>query len=81
MASGEHGVDVTAHVIREGLIRPSPYGGKQESVDVETEEMRLGDYILREPVGIRLSIYSKQSEEEEAGRRWRGIAAARLHLW
>ena len=65
--SGEHGVDVTAHVIREGLIRPSPYGGKQESVDVETEEMRLGDYILREPVGIRLSIYSKQSEEEEAG--------------
>jgi len=65
--SGEDEVDVTAHVIREGLIRDSPYGGKQESVDVDTEEMRLGDYVLAEPVGLRLSIYSKRSEEEEAG--------------
>ena len=36
-------VDVTAHVIREGLIRDSPYGGKQESVDVESEQLQLGD--------------------------------------
>ena len=64
--TGEDEVDVTAHVIREGLIRDSPYGGKQESVDVDTEEMRLGDYVLAEPVGLRLSIYSKRSEEEDA---------------
>ena len=25
--------------MREGLLRDSPYGGKQESVDVETEEL------------------------------------------
>ncbi len=65
--AGEDEVDVTAHVIREGLIRDSPYGGKQESVDVDTEEIRLGDYVLVEPVGLRLTIYSKRSEEEDAG--------------
>ena len=64
--TGDDEVDVTAHVLREGLIRDSPYGGKQESVDVEAEQMRIGDYMLREPVGVRLSIYSKQSEEEAA---------------
>ena len=52
--SGQDEVDVTAHVIREGLIRDSPYGGKQESVDVESEQLRLGDRVLREPIGIRL---------------------------
>lgn len=65
--AGRDGIDVTAHVVREGLIRDSPYGGKQESVDVETEELRLGDQVLRQPAGIRLSIYSKRSEEEQAG--------------
>ncbi len=65
-ATGEMGVEVTAHVVREGLIRDSPYGGKQESLDVETEEFRQGDYAVVSPVGIRLSIYGKQSEEEWA---------------
>ncbi|HEY1731632.1 MAG TPA: ComEC family competence protein, partial [Terriglobales bacterium] len=64
--TGETGVDLVAHVIREGLIRDSPYGGKQESVDVESEQVRIGDRVLREPVGIRLTIYSKQHEEDEA---------------
>ena len=65
-ATGENAVDVTAHVIREGLIRDSPYGGKQESVDVESNELRLGDQVLREAIGIRLTIYSKRIEEEDA---------------
>lgn len=64
--TGQDSIDVTAHVMREGLIRDSPYGGKQESVDVESDEMRLGDRVLHEPVGIRLTIYSKRSEEEDA---------------
>jgi competence protein ComEC len=65
--TGEKGVDVTAHVLREGLIRDSPYGGKQESVDVESEKMQIGDHTLQEPVGIRLTIYTKRSEEEDTG--------------
>ncbi|HUI83271.1 MAG TPA: ComEC/Rec2 family competence protein [Candidatus Binatia bacterium] len=66
LATGEGGVEVVAHVIREGLVRDSPYGGKQESVDVETEQLRLGDRQLETAVGLRLSIYSRQAEEEEA---------------
>ena len=66
-ATGENEVEVTAHVIREGLLRDSPYGGKQESVDVESESIRGDDRVLNEPVGIRLTVYSKKSEEAEAG--------------
>ena len=65
-ATGETSVDVVAHVIREGLIRDSPYGGKQESVDVESEQLRLGDSQISTAVGIRLTIYSRQTEEDEA---------------
>jgi competence protein ComEC len=64
--TGDDGIDVTAHVIREGLIRDSPYGGQQESVDVVADQMRLDERVLTEPVGIRLTIYSKSSEEELA---------------
>ena len=65
-ATGDDQVDVTAYVIREGLVRDSPYGGKQESVDVTTERLQLGDRVLNAAVGIRLTIYSKQTEEDEA---------------
>ena len=65
-ATGEGTVDVTAHVAREGIVRESPYGGRQESVDVETEQMSAGDHVLVAPVGIRLTIFSKRAEEEEA---------------
>ncbi len=65
-ATGQTEVEVTAHVIREGLIRDSPYGGKQESVDVASEQLRAGNRVLNESVGIRLTIYSKKVEEEEA---------------
>jgi hypothetical protein len=65
-AAGDNGIDVTAYVIREGLLRDSPYGGKQESVDVETEQLRIGEQSIDTAVGIRLTIYSKQTEEDEA---------------
>jgi competence protein ComEC len=65
-ATGQDEVEVTAHVIREGLIRDGLYGGKQESVDLQSEQLRLGDRVLNTRTGIRLSIYTKASEEEEA---------------
>ncbi len=65
-AAGEGAVDVIAHVIREGIVRDSPFGGKQESVDVEIEELVADDHHLSAPVGIRLTIFSKRSDEEEA---------------
>ena len=77
-ANGEAEVDITAHVIREGLIRDGSYGGKQESVDVETEQLRLDNTSLSTAVGLRLTIYSKQSEEEEARN---GGAESPLHVY
>src|SRR5271165_5355778 len=65
-ATGEGTAEVTAHVTREGIVRDSPFGGKQESVDVETEELATGDHHLSAPVGIRLTIFSKRQDEEEA---------------
>ena len=64
-ASGEDEVEVTAHVIREGLVRDSPYGGRQESVDVESEQLRTGNRVMNGPVGIRLTLYSRKIEEEK----------------
>ncbi len=65
-ATGEGAVEVTAHVMREGIVRDSPFGGKQESVDVETEELVSGDHHSSTTVGIRLTIYTQRSEEEDA---------------
>ncbi len=79
-ATGEGTVEVTAHVMREGIVRDSPFGGKQESVDVETEELATGDHRSSAPVGIRLTIYSKRSDEEEARELGRRIAIAGVHL-
>lgn len=65
-ATGEGTVEVTAHVMREGIVRDSPFGGKQQSVDVEAEELATGDHHLSAPVGLRLTIFSKRTDEEEA---------------
>jgi len=65
-STGEGTVEVTAHVMREGIVRDSPFGGKQESVDVEAEELSTEEHHLVAPVGIRLTIYSKRGDEEEA---------------
>jgi competence protein ComEC len=65
-ATGEGEVIVTGHVIREGLVRDSPYGGKQESVDVETEELVTESKNSHAQVGVRLTIYSRESEEAAA---------------
>ena len=65
-ANGQDTVDVIAYVIREGLLRDSPYGGKQESIDVRTERLERGDHGLDVAPGVRLTIYSKQTEEDDA---------------
>jgi len=65
-STGEGSVEVIAHVTREGLVRDSPFGGKQESVDVETEHLVCGEHVLDAPAGIRLTIFSKRQDEEDA---------------
>ena len=55
-----------ARVVREGVVRDSPDGGKQKSVDVEAEQLSTGDGVLSAPVGIGGRFFSKRAEEEEA---------------
>ena len=66
--TGEGEVTITGHVIREGLLRDSPYGGKQESVDLETGQLATADQTSSAAAGVRLTIYSKESEEAAAER-------------
>ncbi len=65
-STGEGEVIVTGHVVREGLIRDSPYGGKQESVDLATDELATADKTSHARTGIRLTIFSRESDEAAA---------------
>ncbi len=64
--TGEGEVTVTGHVIREGLLRDSPYGGKQESVDIEAEELATADHASNAHAGARITLYSRESDEAAA---------------
>ncbi len=65
-ATGEGEVTITGRVLREGLVRDSPYGGKQESVDLEADELATDNRVSKAQVGIRLTIFSRESEEAAA---------------
>ena len=65
-ATGQNEVEVIGSVIREGIVRDGRYGGKQESVDVQTERLQQGARVLNETVGVRLTIFSRQLDEDEA---------------
>ena len=68
-ATGQDEVEVTAHVIREGIIRDGLYGGKQESVDLQSEQLRLGDRVLN-----TRPAFGFLSTPRQAKRRTRRIA-------
>ena len=59
LRTGEGTIDVVARVVPEGIVRDSLYKSKQESVDVEAEQLSTGDRVLSAPVGIRLTIFQQ----------------------
>jgi competence protein ComEC len=61
-------VSLTAHVTREGRLRPSSPGELNQSLDVEAEEL-VTDDNLRIPVhsGVRLGIYSARPNGSPPG--------------
>ncbi len=60
---------VTGHVIKEGMLRASGFGGVRQVVDVETDEITRGGVISRVQAGLRVSFYGKEivNEYEEEG--------------
>jgi competence protein ComEC len=65
-ATGGGEVTIIGSVMREGLLRDSPYGGKQESVDLESQELATEGHVSDARIGIRLTIYSRESDEAAA---------------
>ncbi len=60
-------VTITAHVTRDGVVRPGAYGDLRQSVDVETEQMESPD-APSQPVraGLRLNMYWHDDDESGA---------------
>ena len=61
-------ITVTAHVVRDGLVRNSATDTRQ-MVDVETEELQATADGRRSTAGagIRLTVYSREETEDEEG--------------
>lgn len=60
---------VVAHVVRDGVLQHGMFGGEQQSLDLETESVRLPDgSAFQHPIGVRLSLYARKAdyEDEEA---------------
>src|SRR5215472_13887835 len=56
-------VVVVAHVINDGVL--SAAGKPRERMDVQTESIELGDKVFTQPVGIRATVLSRESSEDD----------------
>jgi competence protein ComEC len=55
-------VFATAHVLREGSLRPAGFGGIRQSLDVETEQITSAGHNLSIACGIRLNLYANAQQ-------------------
>lgn len=59
-------VEIEAHVLRDGKMQGASFGESRQTVDVESEALRTADgQIAAVRSGIRLSIYSRESNDGE----------------
>ncbi len=50
---------LTAHVVRDGILRDAGFGGLQQSVDLETEQVTTPATSINAKFGVRLNLYAK----------------------
>src|SRR5437899_10757569 len=60
--SGER-VEIVAHITNDGALLAG--GGPRERFDLETETIELGDLKFFQPVGIRATVFSGESHEDD----------------
>ncbi len=60
----EHEVEITAHVLREGDLRPAGFGGIRHVLDVETERVTAESVALDIRSGVRVSFYTRPRKHE-----------------
>jgi competence protein ComEC len=58
-------VNVTGHIIKEGVTRFESFGNARRSLDIETEQIESGGEFFRIRCGIRVSFYSKEAKDED----------------
>jgi competence protein ComEC len=58
-------IQVTAHVMREGLVKPGGFGELRKTLDLESDQVQTPDGLIV-PVhsGIRANIYSPRANED-----------------
>ncbi|MGH8701808.1 MAG: ComEC/Rec2 family competence protein, partial [Burkholderiales bacterium] len=57
---------VTAHVVRDGVVRTGGWGGPRQFVDIETESLETGGLRHDLKFGVRLTIYQSAANAEES---------------
>jgi hypothetical protein len=58
-------VVVIAHVTRDGFLRDGGYGGKRQSVELESERVTSGSLASTCAAGIRLNIYTRSETRDD----------------
>jgi competence protein ComEC len=56
------GVDIVGHVTNDGALLAG--GGPRERFDLQTESMELNGVRTSQPIGIRVTVFSRQPSEE-----------------
>ena len=60
-------LEVTAHVMKDGRLRPNEFGETRQSLDVEAEQIRTASgEIVPAHSGIRLNIYGPRTNSEDS---------------
>ncbi len=65
IAASDDRVELTGHVVRDGIMRPGLFGGEQERVDVETESVIVNGAPQPAKFGLRLSIYTRAGDPDD----------------
>ncbi len=64
LLTDSHEAVITAHVLRDPVVRAAGWGGPRLLVDLETEHIQTGSASYEAKVGVRLTLYQVQDEEE-----------------
>ncbi|MGH9601570.1 MAG: ComEC/Rec2 family competence protein [Terriglobales bacterium] len=68
---------VTAHVVRDGVVRSGGWGGPRQLVDLETESVEMGTVGYDVQFGVRLTIYQSAENADEPAENGRAFPLRR----
>jgi competence protein ComEC len=72
---------VTAHVTKEGNLQNKGLGDAQQRLDLETEQLEIGNQNIAMRSGVRVSIYGHEARNEEGKDSSEEFVATRMQLF